>query len=59
MPEFNPFTFYLEHLPPWNGDDYILAMSVSVSVKGGVEEQMLFAEYLKMAQLRYKTYVRK
>ena len=47
VPEFNPFTFYLEHLPPWNGEDYILAMSVSVSVKGDVEEQMLFAEYLK------------
>ena len=46
-PDFNPFTFYLEHLPPWNGDDYILGMSVSVSVKGGVEEQMLFAQYLK------------
>ena len=47
VPEFNPFTFYLEHLPPWNGEDYILAMSLSVSVKGEVEEQMLFAQYLK------------
>ena len=47
VPEFNPFTFYLQHLPPWDGDDYILAMSVSVSVKGDVEEQMLFAQYLK------------
>ena len=47
VPEFNPFTFYLEHLPPWDGGDYILAMSVSVSVKGEVEEQMLFAQYLK------------
>ncbi|MGX8695885.1 MAG: VapE domain-containing protein [Prevotella sp.] len=83
VPEFNPFTFYLEHLPPWNGEDYIFAMSVSVSVKapikreksdacigsipdpwsptrslsereeaqseikGEVEEQMLFAQYLK------------
>ena len=47
VPEFNPFTFYLDHLPPWNGEDYILAMSVSVSVKGGMEEQLLFAEYLK------------
>ena len=47
VPEFNPFQFYLEHLPPWNGDDYILAMSVSVSVRGEVEEQMLFAQYLK------------
>ena len=47
VPEFNPFTFYLEHLPPWDGDDYILGMSVSVSVKGDVDQQMLFAQYLK------------
>ena len=47
VPEYNPFTFYLEHLPPWNGEDYILAMSVSVSVKGGVEMQMRFYEYLR------------
>ena len=47
VPEFHPFRFYLEHLPPWNGEDYILAMSVSVNVRGGVEEQMLFAEYFK------------
>ena len=47
VPEFHPFRFYLEHLPPWNGEDYILAMSVSVSVKGGVAEQLLFAEYLR------------
>ena len=47
VPEFHPFRFYLEHLPPWNGEDYILAMSVTVSVKGGVEEQLLFAEYLR------------
>ena len=47
VPEFHPFRFYLEHLPPWNGGDHILAMSVSVSVKGDVEEQMRFYEYLK------------
>jgi hypothetical protein len=48
VPEYHPFRFYLEHLPPWDGvSDYILEMSVSVSVKGDVEEQMLFAEYLK------------
>ena len=46
-PDFNPFLFYLDRLPPWNGEDHILAMSVSVSVRGEVEEQMLFAEYLK------------
>ena len=41
------FQFYLDQLPKWDGGDYILAMSVSVSVKGDVEEQMLFAGYLK------------
>jgi len=46
-PEYNPFLFYLDHLPKWDGNDHILAMSVSVSVKGSVEEQMLFADYLK------------
>ena len=47
VPDFNPFTFYLSQLPPWDGDDYILGMSVSVTVRGEVEEQMRFAEYLK------------
>jgi predicted P-loop ATPase len=47
VPEFNPFSYYLEHLSPWDGGDHILAMSVQVQVKGGVEEQMLFAQYLK------------
>ena len=46
VPEYNPFTYYLEHLPPWNGENHILAMSMSVQVKGGVEEQMRFADYL-------------
>ena len=48
VPDFNPFGHYLAHLPPWDGEsDYILEMSVSVQVKGGVEEQMCFYEYLK------------
>ena len=46
VPEYHPFRYYLEHLPPWDGQNHILAMSVSVSVKGDVKEQMLFAEYL-------------
>ena len=38
----------LEQLPPWDRkNDYILEMSVSVNVKGGVEEQLRFAEYLR------------
>ena len=47
VPDYNPFRHYLEHLPPWDGQNYILEMSVSVSVKGEVEEQMRFYEYLK------------
>ena len=46
VPEFHPFRYYLKHLPKWDGQNHILAMSVSVSVKGHVQEQMLFAEYL-------------
>ncbi len=47
-PDYHPFRDYLEHLPPWDGQtDPILAMSVSVQVKGGVDEQMLFARCLK------------
>ena len=44
--EYHPFRFYLDHLPPWNGENHILSMSVSVSVKGDVDVQMRFAEYL-------------
>ena len=34
VPEFHPFRYYLEHLPPWDGhSDYILEMSVSVNVR--------------------------
>ena len=48
VPEFHPFQYYLEHLPPWDGQsDYILEMSVSVNVRGDVQEQLLFAGYLK------------
>ena len=46
VPEFHPFRHYLEHLPPWNGENHILAMSTTVMVKGGVDEQMRFADYL-------------
>jgi predicted P-loop ATPase len=45
--DYHPFRFYLDRLPPWNGEDHILAMSMSVQVKGGVDEQLRFAEYLK------------
>ena len=46
VPDFHPFKHYLEHLPPWNGENHILAMSTTVMVKGGVDEQLLFADYL-------------
>ena len=46
VPEYHPFRFYLEHLPPWDGENHILAMSLSVSVRGDVDTQMRFAEYL-------------
>jgi predicted P-loop ATPase len=46
--EYNPFAFYLERLPPWNGnEDHILGLSLSVNAKGDNDEQFLFAEYLK------------
>ena len=48
VPDFHPFRYYLEHLPPWDGEsDHILAMSASVTVKGDVEEQLRFYVYLK------------
>ena len=48
VPAYHPFRFYLERLPPWNGDeDHILGLSLSVNVKGDINEQFLFAEYLK------------
>ena len=48
VPDFNPFQYYLDQLPPWDGEsDYILEMSVSVQVRGDVDEQMLFYAYLK------------
>ena len=48
VPAYHPFRFYLEHLPPWNGkEDHIFGLSLSVMVKGGTDEQFLFAEYLK------------
>ena len=46
-PDFHPFRYYLQHLPPWNGEDYIAELSASVSVKGSLDEQVLFYEYLK------------
>ena len=45
---FHPFRYYLEHLPPWDGEtDYIMGLSLTVNVRGGAEEQMRFYQYLK------------
>ena len=45
--EYHPFRYYLDHLPPWDGQDYIIELSVSITIRGGVEKQMLFYEFLK------------
>ena len=49
VPEYNPFRFYLDRLPPWNEDkgDYIMELSLSVNVRGDSDEQILFYQYLK------------
>ncbi|MBQ7988724.1 MAG: hypothetical protein IJ253_09510 [Bacteroidaceae bacterium] len=47
FPDFHPFRSYLESLPPWDGGNHILAHSLSVSVKGGTDEQMFFYECLR------------
>ena len=46
-PDYHPFRYYLEHLPPWDGQDYLMELAMSVQVKGEVTEQLLFAQYLK------------
>ncbi len=49
VPDYDPFQFYLNHLPPWNEDmdDYIMELAMSVIVKGEAEEQLLFCQCLK------------
>ena len=47
FPDFHPFRSYLESLPPWNGENHILVLSTSVSVKGGTDEQMFFYQCLR------------
>ena len=48
VPEYHPFRYYLDHLPPWNGrDDYLLELSLSVCVKGDEQDQWQFAGYLR------------
>ena len=49
VPEYDPFRFYLEQLPPWKEEqgNAIMELSLSVNVKGDADEQLLFYEYLK------------
>ena len=46
---YHPFRYYLEHLPPWTPEqgDHIMGLSLTVNVKGGSDEQILFYQYLK------------
>ena len=47
VPGFHPFRHYLARLPPWDGQNHILGLSASVTVRGGVEKQMFFYECLR------------
>ena len=47
VPDYHPFRYYLNHLPPWDGGNHILVLSTSVMVKGGAEQQRLFYELLR------------
>ena len=49
VPSYHPFRYYLEHLPPWTPEqgDHIMGLSLTVNVKGGSDEQILFYQYLK------------
>ena len=47
VPDYHPFKRYLNKLPDWDGENHILVLSGSVMVKGGVEKQMLFYQYLR------------
>ena len=49
MPKYHPFRYYLEHLPPWKEQDgdAIMGLSLTVNVRGGSDEQILFYQCLK------------
>ena len=47
VPNFNPFEEYFARLPPWDGNNHILVLSMSVQVKGGPKMQDLFYQYLR------------
>ena len=45
--DYDPFREYLQRLPPWDGDDYILGLAAGVTVAGGFEEWQVFLECLR------------
>ena len=47
VPAYHPFIYYLNRLPPWDGQDYIMELSVGVTIAGGIKEQALFYEMLR------------
>ena len=48
VPLYNPFRQYLSRLPPWNGEtNPILELAMTVTVRGGTEEQLLFYACLR------------
>ena len=49
VPRYHPFREYLDALPPWSPgqDDAIMALAMTVCVRGGPDEQILFWQYLK------------
>ena len=47
VPSYHPFQYYLNRLPPWDGQNHILLLAASVTVKGGVEQQLFFYECLR------------
>jgi hypothetical protein len=45
--DFHPFIDYLEHLPPWDGDDYIRELAMGVTVDGNTDDWIVFSECLR------------
>lgn len=55
VPLYNPFVHYLHRLPPWEKEtNPILELSMSVTVKGDTEEQMLFYVCLRKWLVAYQ-----
>ncbi len=46
VPQFNPFSDYVDSLPPPDGTDYLRQLAETVRVKGGKRQQQLWYHYL-------------